>query len=60
MDIAGLKQSVRELAHKVKDVKDEATFDKLEADLLKKHSATQLEEKKTGSEAEEPQEAAHA
>jgi F-type H+-transporting ATPase subunit alpha len=60
MDIAGLKQSVRELAHKVKDVKDEATFDKLEAELLKKHSATQLEEKKTGSEAEEPQEATHA
>lgn len=65
MDIIGLKKSVREVSHKVKDVKDEATFDKLEAELLKKHSATQLEEKKPGSEeaevpAEEPQEATHA
>lgn len=64
MDIAGLKQSVREVSHKVKDVKDEATFDKLEAELLKKHSATQLEEKKADSDAEAPveesKEAAHA
>lgn len=64
MDITGLKQSVREVSHKVKDVKDEATFDKLEAELLKKHSATQLEDKKTGSEAEAPaeesKEATHA
>jgi F-type H+-transporting ATPase subunit alpha len=64
MDIAGLKQSVKEVSHKVKDVKDEATFDKLEAELLKKHSATQLQEKKPDSEAEapaeQPEEAAHA
>ena len=64
IDITGLKKSVREIGHKVKDVKDEATFDKLEAELLKKHSATQLEEKKPVSNAEtpaeEPQEATHA
>jgi F-type H+-transporting ATPase subunit alpha len=64
MDIAGLKQSVKEVSHKVKDVKDEATFDKLEAELLKKHSATQLQEKKADSEAEvpaeQPEEATHA
>jgi F-type H+-transporting ATPase subunit alpha len=64
MDIAGLKQSVKEVSHKVKDVKDEATFDKLEAELLKKHSATQLQDKKSDSEAaapaEQPEEATHA
>lgn len=60
MDIAGLKQSVREISHKVKGVKDEATFDKLEAELLKKHSATQLTEKKVDSATEAPEEAAHA
>jgi F-type H+-transporting ATPase subunit alpha len=64
MDIAGLKQSVKEVSHKVKDVKDEVTFDKLEAELLKKHSATQLQEKKADSEAEvpaeQPEEATHA
>jgi F-type H+-transporting ATPase subunit alpha len=65
MDIVGLKKSVREVSNKVKNVKDEATFDKLEAELLKKHSASQLEEKKPSNEeaevpAEEPKEAAHA
>jgi F-type H+-transporting ATPase subunit alpha len=64
IDVAGLKKSVSEVAHKVKDVKDEVTFDKLEAELLKKHSATQLSEKvsekKEETPAEEPQEAARA
>lgn len=64
IDVAGLKKSVKEVSHKVKDVKDEATFDKLEAELLKKHSATQLTEKSDSAEteapAEEPQEATHA
>ncbi len=45
IDIAGLKKSVKEISHKVKDVKDEETFNKLEAELLKKHSATPLVEK---------------
>ncbi|MBL8160058.1 sodium-transporting two-sector ATPase [Candidatus Saccharibacteria bacterium] len=43
IDVTALKASVREVAHKVKDVTDEETFDKLEAELLKKHGATQLE-----------------
>lgn len=64
IDVAGLKKSVKEVSHKVKGVTDEATFDTLEAELLKKHSATQLNEKPTASDAEapakEPQEAAHA
>ena len=64
IDVAGLKKSVKEVSHMVKDVKDEATFDKLEAELLKKHSATQLTEKSDKVEAEqpaeEPQEATHA
>jgi F-type H+-transporting ATPase subunit alpha len=64
IDVAGLKKSVREVSHKVKDVKDEVTFDKLEAELLKKHSATQLSEKssaeKEAAPAEVPQEATHA
>lgn len=50
IDVAGLKKSVKEVSSQVKDVKDEATFDKLEAELLKKHSATVLEAKP----AEEP------
>lgn len=50
LDIVGLKKSVKEVSHKVKDVKDEAAFDKLEAELLKKHSATPLTEKPSGDE----------
>lgn len=46
IDVAGLKESVRANAAKVKDVKDESAFDKLEDDLLKKHTAQKLEEKK--------------
>lgn len=42
MDIAGLKQSVKQVAKKAKDEKD---FDRIEADLLKKHSAEPLTEK---------------
>jgi F-type H+-transporting ATPase subunit alpha len=42
MDIAGLKISVREAASKIKDVKDEEGFDRLEAELLKKHTAVPL------------------
>ena len=64
IDIAGLKKSVREVAHKVKDVKDETTFDKLEAELLKKHSATLLADKpaeaKDEAPADAPPEATHA
>lgn len=43
IDVAGLKQSVKEAAHKVKDEKD---FDHLEAELLKKHSPHKLSAKK--------------
>jgi F-type H+-transporting ATPase subunit alpha len=62
IDMAGLKKSVKEVAHKVKGVKDEATFDKLEAELLKKHSATQLSEKASAEKepATTAQEATHA
>lgn len=42
IDVTGLKQSVKKIGSQVQDVKDEATFDKLEAELLKKHSATVL------------------
>lgn len=42
IDVAGLKESVKKVSHQVKDVKDEGTFDKLEAELLKKHSAAPL------------------
>lgn len=42
LDIAGIKQTVREKAKQIKDVKDEAGFDKLEAELLKKHAAQAL------------------
>lgn len=38
MDVPGLKASVREVASQVKDVKDEETFDRLEKELLAKHS----------------------
>lgn len=37
LDIAGLKASVSEVASQVKDVSDEAAFDRLEAELLQKH-----------------------
>ena len=43
MDVAGLKLSVREAASQIKDVKDEEGFDRLEAELLKKHSAETLD-----------------
>lgn len=42
IDVAGLKKSVKEVSSQIKDVKDEAGFDKLEAELLKKHSAQKL------------------
>jgi F-type H+-transporting ATPase subunit alpha len=42
VDVPGLKKSVREVA---KDAKDDADFDRIEAELLKKHVATPLEEK---------------
>ncbi len=42
LDIAGIKAAVKEVAAQVKDVKDEETFDKLEAELLKKYAAEPL------------------
>lgn len=45
IDIAALKQSVKQRAHEVKDVHDDKGFDKLEAELLKKHGAQKLEVK---------------
>jgi F-type H+-transporting ATPase subunit alpha len=45
IDVAGLKESVRKVAKEVKGVDDEKTFDKLEAELLKKHGAKPLEAK---------------
>ena len=56
IDIAGLKKSVKGISHKVKDVKDEETFNKLEAELLKKHSATPLTEKTAATTEESPEE----
>ncbi len=45
IDVAGMKKAVKERSGEVKDVKDEAGFDKLEADLLKQFSAQILEER---------------
>jgi F0F1-type ATP synthase alpha subunit len=56
LDVAGLKESVRKVAKEVKGVDDEKTFDKLEAELLKKHAAKPLEAKP----AETPAEAENA
>lgn len=50
IDVAGLKKSVNEIAGKVKDEKD---FDRIEAELLKKHGSKQLEEKPTEAKQEE-------
>lgn len=47
VDVAGLKESVRKVSPQVKDVKDETAFDRLEAELLKKHAAQKLDEKAT-------------
>jgi F-type H+-transporting ATPase subunit alpha len=55
IDVAGLKQSVKEAAHKVKDEKD---FDHLEAELLKKHSPHKLSAKKAEEAVPETQGAA--
>jgi F-type H+-transporting ATPase subunit alpha len=55
VDVAGLKQSVRDMA---KDAKEEADYDRIEAELLKKHVAAPLAEKpapKAGSD-EKPSE----
>jgi F-type H+-transporting ATPase subunit alpha len=52
LDIAGLKESVTKVAHEVKGVDDEKTFDKLEAELLKKHAAKALQEKPAAQPAE--------
>lgn len=45
IDVTGLKASVIERSKEVKDVKDEAAFDKLEKELLAKHSAQPLDTK---------------
>jgi F-type H+-transporting ATPase subunit alpha len=60
VDVVGLKESVKKVGDQVKDEKD---FDRLEAELLKKHAAKELQEKPLEnadkSEAK-PEEAAHA
>lgn len=53
IDIAGLKKSVTELAPQIKDVKDEEGFDRIEAELAKRHVAQTLEEKKPGAKSAE-------
>lgn len=45
IDVPALKASVKKVSKEVKDVSDEKSFDKLEAELLKKHGATVLSEK---------------
>ncbi len=45
VDVEGLKKSVKETSSQIKDVKDEAGFDRLEAELLKKHTPEVLVEK---------------
>ena len=47
IDIVGLKESVKKVASKAKDEKD---FDRLETELLKKHTARKLSEKTTDDE----------
>jgi len=51
LDVAGIKASVKQVSSKVKDVSDEKAFDKLEAELLKKHSAHELAKKPADTEA---------
>lgn len=58
LDVSGLKKSVREVSGKVKDEKD---FDRIEAELLKKHSVNETKEKQPietvdGSEAQSKEE----
>jgi len=47
IDVSGLKEAAKVEAKKVKDLKDDKLFEKLEADLLKKFSATKLDVKPT-------------
>jgi F-type H+-transporting ATPase subunit alpha len=42
IDVAGLKEAVKDAAKKIKDEKDDAQYEKLETELLKKFSATPL------------------
>jgi F-type H+-transporting ATPase subunit alpha len=42
IDVPGLKEAAKVEAKKIKDLKDDKLFEKLEADLLKKFSATKL------------------
>jgi hypothetical protein len=53
IDIAGLKESAKSIAPKAKDDKD---FDRIEADLLKKHSSKPKETKEKPAEVEDNKE----
>jgi F-type H+/Na+-transporting ATPase subunit alpha len=55
VDVKGLKAAVTERAKEVKDVKDEAGFDKLEAELKAKFVSQKLEEKKPADTAKPPE-----
>lgn len=57
MDVLALKESVKKMNTKITDEKE---FDRLEAELLKKHSAHVLEEKPAEVPEPDTQEAAHA
>lgn len=57
IDVAGLKKSVKEVSHKIKDEKD---FDAVEAELLKKHAAQSLAAKPETETSEQKEEAERA
>lgn len=54
LDITGLKAAAKEEAKKIKDLKDDAAFEKIEKELLKKFSATPLVAKEPAKTEEAP------
>lgn len=52
IDVAGLKEAVKKEAGKIKSLKDDNDFEKLEKDLLKRYSATPLAAKPAEAPAE--------
>jgi F0F1-type ATP synthase alpha subunit len=42
IDVPGMKNAIKEEAKKIKDLKDDEMFEKIEKELLKKYSATPL------------------
>jgi F-type H+-transporting ATPase subunit alpha len=54
IDVTKLKEAIRDEAKKIKDLKDDEMFEKLEKELLKKYSATPLAPVKAAAKTGEP------